>query len=388
VKKICYIVTKPSTIEAFFIPQLQYLSGHGYDVTVVCDYSDYLQDKLGNGIRYVPVNIPRGISIGGSVLAIRSLTEFFKKEKFNMIQYSTPNAALYASIAAKKAGIKIRNYHIMGFRYLGSSGIGRMVLKKVEKITCRNSTSIECVSRSNLESGVREKIFDKKKAAVVWNGSSGGIDLKKFNCEYREQYRDKIRKKYGINKNDFVFGFVGRITKDKGVNEILKAFSGINDAKLMMVGDPEATDTLDQKLYTDTLKNNNVIYTGNVTEIEQYYSAIDVLLLPSYREGFGNAVIEAGAMGTPSIISNIPGPKDAVIPNETALVIEPQDPDALLEAMKKMMGGKVTEMGNAAADHVRKSFDSEKLNEFILERKDELFEGVRDAKSIHHYGRL
>ena len=109
----------------------------------------------------------------------------------------------------------------MGFRYLGFRNITREVFKSIEKITCYLSTHIECVSKTNLELGITEKLFSKDKATVVFNGSTGGVDLKKFNINYRKQWRTELRRKYGIDEKDFVYGFVGRITRDKGINELL-----------------------------------------------------------------------------------------------------------------------------------------------------------------------
>lgn len=371
--KICYVVTIPTTIRAFFIPQLKYLDEHGYDVSVVCGKDDKLQQDLGNSIRYIPVDMPRGLSLLGSLKAIISLYKVIKKNRFDLVQYSTPNAALYASIASKLAGVKVRNYHLMGFRYFGASGIGRMILKGIERISCMLSTSIECVSESNLELGIREGIFDEKKATVVWYGSTGGVDLKRFDCTKRNIWRNEVRTQLGITDDEFVFGFVGRITKDKGVNEILEAFlSGQTGAKLLLVGAEEGLDTLDQQLLRKAKSHPDVIFQGHVTNVERHFAAIDVLLLPSYREGFGNVVIEASAMGTPAIISNIPGPIDAVDPGRTALVVSAKSARELREAMEQARKGFSQKIGDKCVEFVRTHFDSEKLCEKILERKRKL----------------
>ena len=118
-KKICYVVTVPITIRAFFVPQLQYLAEHEFEVHVICSEDDGLQELLGEKIKYIPLNMPRGISVGGTIKAIKELTRIFKREKYDLVQYSTPNAALYAAIASKIVKCEIRNYHCMGFRYLG-----------------------------------------------------------------------------------------------------------------------------------------------------------------------------------------------------------------------------------------------------------------------------
>lgn len=370
--KICYIVTVPITIRSFFIPQLKYLANNGFDVSVVCSKDELLQQELGNTITYHPIEMPRGISFLGSLKAVWELFCYFREEGFDFIQYSTPNAAMYASIAGRLANIKVRNYHLMGFRYLGTKGILRFILKKMEKISCNYSTHIECVSNSNLEIGIKEKVLKKEKAQVVWNGSSGGVDLKRFDYSKRLTYRKEIRSKYGLSESDFVFGFVGRITKDKGVNELLEAFLSIEDAKLLMVGKEEGASTLNQRIYNVSMENSNIIFVGQVKDVEKYYAALDVLILPSYREGFGNVIIEAAAMGTPAIVSNIPGPIDAVEIGKTALVVNKKDTDSLLEAMKKIQRMDYIEMGVQAEQFAREKFDSETLCRKILETKKEI----------------
>jgi glycosyltransferase involved in cell wall biosynthesis len=206
------------------VPQIKYLAKNGFDVTVVCTPKGDMQGLLGDTVRYVPIDIPRGISFFGSFSAISKMKKFFKKERFDIVQYSTPNAAMYASIASRLTGVKIRNYHIMGFRYLGSSGIGGMLLKAIEMISCKNSTDFECVSPSNRKFGIENGFFTEENSCVVWNGSSGGVDLKKFDVSKRTEYRNEIRSRHGIKNDEFVFGFVGRVTRDKGINEILSAF--------------------------------------------------------------------------------------------------------------------------------------------------------------------
>lgn len=372
-KKVCYIATIPSTIRAFFIPQLQFLSENGFDVTVICSPDETLQDELGDGVRYIALEIPRGIALGGSIKVVGALKQIFCQEKFELVQYSTPNAAMYASIAAKKTGIMKRNYHLMGFRFLGAKGFERFILRTLEKITCKISTSIECVSQSNLELGVQEKIFPKNKATVVWNGSSGGIDLKRFDIARRNEWRKEIREEFGYKNTDFVYGFAGRITGDKGINELLKAFLGLkDDSKLFLLGNIENENTLDSKLLNMAKSSCNIRFQSSVKDIERYYAAMDVLVLPSYREGFGNVVIEAGAVGTPAIVSDIPGPIDAIQQGITGYAVPVKNIQMLQDVMKRMRIIDSTKMGVNASIYVRDHFDSEILNHKILKRKLEL----------------
>ena len=371
--RICYVLTISSTVKAFFIPQLKYLASNGFDVTVICSNDVMLQEELGDAIRFYPIEIPRGISFKKSIIAIKTLTKFFKEEQFDLIQYSTPNAAFYASIASKKTGCKVRNYHLMGLKYLGSKGIGRTILKIIEKITCNNSTSIECVSKSNMDYAVKEGLFPQEKATVVWNGSTGGVDLVKFDYRKRLQWRDEIRKELVYSHEDFVYGFVGRITKDKGINELLEAFFNIsNDAKLFLIGQIEGAQLLDDELLDKAKKHPNIQFHESVTDIERYYAAIDVLLLPSYREGFGNVIIEAGAVGTPAIVSNIPGPIDIVEQGGAAIAVPVKDSAALADAMEQIRKMDYIEMGKNASKLARENYDSIVLCQKILERKKKL----------------
>lgn len=370
-KKICYIVTLPMTIEAFFIPQLKYLSNNDFIVDVICSKSDTLQEKLGDEINYIPVEIPRGVSIIGMLKAIKTLIKIFRNNRYDMIQYSTPNASFCAVLAGKISKITIRNYHLMGFRYLGAQGVNRKILKLLEIITCKLSTSIECVSYSNKNLGISEKIFNNEKAIVVWNGSTGGVDLKRFDFNKRGQWRKEIRNELGYSDSEFVFGYVGRITRDKGINELLDAFMSMdNSSKLLIVGKVEDNNNINTNLYDKAKRCKRIKFHKNVENIEKFYAAIDVLILPSYREGFGNVIIEAAAVGTPSIVSDIPGPIDAVIKDKTAKIVPVKNKIALQHAMNEFNHLKSNEMGYNAMKYVHESFNSEILCKKIYERKE------------------
>ena len=373
-KKICYIVTLPITIRAFFIPQLKALSEAGMEVSVICSNDDNLQKLLGENINYIPVNIPRGIALLPMLRATRKLCRILKNDKFDLVQFSTPNAALCAAIASRLEHVKIRNYHLMGLRYFGEHGIKRLFLKGLEKITCNLATNIECVSSSNLQMAVEEKLFPLDKGTVIWNGSSGGIDLERFDYKKRDLFRKEIREKCGIEEEEFVYIFAGRITKDKGVNELFEAFFKLTQGRLLMVGKVEEISNLNFQLYNKALSDKRIIFVQPTMEIEKYYCAADVLVLPSYREGFGNVVIEAAAMGTPAIVSKIPGPIDTSVENVTAFWITPHDSQDLFKAMLKSQSQKkmVEDMGKNAIKYVTKSFDQNLLNLKIEQRKKEL----------------
>ena len=370
-KSICYVATIPGTIESFFVPQLRFLSERGFEITCVCSNADSLSSHFnGSRVKLVSINIPRGVSVVGMLKAYNRLLALFKKEKYDLVQYSTPNAGLCAALASKKANIKIRNYHLMGLRYLGANGLTRAVLKMLEKRSCSASTNIECVSKSNLEMGLSEGLYAEGKAVVVWNGSTGGVDLDRFNFAKRNEWRRENRQELGLQEGDFVYGFVGRITRDKGINELIEAFRALDDnSKLVLIGCQEGIETLNQDLVAWFKESNRVVEVGSVSDIERYYPVLDVLILPSYREGFGNVVIEAAAMGVPAIVGDIPGPTDAIIEGTTALTVPVRDSRALSAAMRKMRIRDLAEMSEAARNFVEESFSSKTLNEKIYLRK-------------------
>lgn len=379
-KKICIITTISLSIKSFFLEQIAYLSENGYEVTIISDTDEELINVIHPDVRYVPVPMKRGLDPMGGIWAINKMYCIFKENKFDIVQYSTPNAAFYASIASKLAGIRIRLYHNMGYRYATSEGIKRTIFKTLEKITCKLSTEIQPVSFSNLEFGVKERLFPRQKARVIWNGSTGGVDLAKFDISKKEEWKNEIFSKYNIGTETFVFGFVGRITRDKGINELLSAYRGLSlkntSIKLILVGTEENIDSLNQDLYNWAKSREDIVFTGSTQEVYKYFAAFDVMILPSYREGFGNVVIEAQAMGVPVIVSDIPGPTDAILANVTGIVIPKQDANALLEAMRNMINlpNIVEIMGESAYQYVRNHFDNKKLIKYILEDKNRLSE--------------
>lgn len=369
-KKLCYVTTVSITVKAFLLPVLRHLRKEtDWELTVICDDDPALQELLPEGVRYIPVSMKRGISIGG-IGAMLKMTRIFRKEKFDLVQYSTPNAGLYASVAAWLAGIRLRKYHLMGFRFLGFSGFRRKLFRGIEKLACRLSTDVECVSASNLELGVQNGIFPRDKASVLYHGSSAGVDLERFDIDQKTLWRTQVRRELGLAEQDCVFCFAGRITGDKGINELLGAFRQMHGEqdKLLLIGMLEDEETLEPDLLAWARADSSVCLHGFVQDIERYFAAADVLVLPSYREGFGNIVIEAQAMGVPVIVSDIPGPTDAMLPEKTGLTVPVRDVPALTNAMSKLSADRQRreEMGRNGRLLIEQQFDQKILTEQIL----------------------
>ena len=374
--KICYITTIPLTLDVFVVETAKYIYQHtGWDITFVCSPDEEFQKRLPEYIHFHPIRMERGISLSG-IRATIELKRFFDEEKFDLIQYSTPNASFYASIAGRISNIPVRLYCQWGMAYVGFKGIKREIFKCIEKFVCNNSTWIEPDSNSNLKFSHKEGLYPEAIGSVIGKGSACGVDLQKFDVTKKPQYRTLIRSKYGIPEDAFAFGFVGRITRDKGVNELLEAAKSLikenNNVYLIMVGPEEVDNTVNRDLYEWAKKCDRVIFVGFTKIVEQYMAAMDCYVLPSYREGFGMSVVEAEAMAVPVIITNIPGPIDGIIKDETGLVVEKGNIEELSWAMKEMMNADVTCYGLNGLDLARNCFEQKWLFSKILEDRKRL----------------
>ena len=376
-KKICFITTVSITLKSFLIGTAKYMYNTGeWEVYMICDYDEEFEKSLPDYIHYYPVPMSRGINLNG-ISAIRQMVKIFRMENFDIIQYSTPNASLYASIAGKIAKVPIRLYCQWGIVYVGFNGVKRKIFKTIEKFVCSFSTWVEPDSKGNLDFSHNEKLYSKNKGSVVWNGSACGIKLDKFDFSKKALYRAEIRNKLNISEEAFVFGFVGRITRDKGINELLKAFKEIDSDKicLVFVGSDDESHTVDNELYSWSKSKENIIYCGVSGEVEKYLSAMDCYILPSYREGFGMGVIEAEAMGVPVIISDIPGPTDAMKNNYTGLIVKKKDVDSLKDAMIYMTHN-ADRFNGKGVDFVKERFDQSVLLEKIRQDREKLLKKI------------
>lgn len=374
-KKICFISTIPITLNAFVLKAAEYIHENtDWDISFICDYDEKFEKSLPEYIHYIPVPMKRGISIAG-VKAMLEMKKIFKREKFDLIQYSTPNASLYASMAGRLAHVPVRLYCQWGMAFVGFQGLKRKIFQMEEKYVCHLSTHIEPDSNSNLRFAHEIGLYPKSKGSVIWNGSACGVNLTKFDISNKEEYRKDIREQLDIPEDAFVYGFVGRITRDKGVNELLEAYKKLNDdSYLIVVGPSEVDETINQELYTWASKNEKIKFTGYTTVVEQYLSAMDCYILPSYREGFGMGVVEAEAMGVPVIVTDIPGPTDAMIDNETGIVVQKADVESLYNAMISIREDKVRyfAMAEKAHDFAVNNFEQKQLFNYILEDRKKL----------------
>lgn len=377
-KRICFVTTIYMTYKAFLKQLSQYLHDTGeYDISLICADEQEVHEDIPDFVHYFPVKMERGVSLS-MFESIKQIQVVLEKEKFDIVQYSTPNAAFYTSIAAKKAKAPVRLYCQWGIRYMGFEGWKRVLFKKLEKITCDNSTFIEVESDNIREFSLKEKLYTADRSCVIWNGSASGVDLSKFDISKKEQWNNEIRSKYDISENDIVFSFAARLTADKGINELLEAFNNLvekyDNIKLLVMGGMDDSGSINNELVKIAKNSGKVIFTGSVPDVERYYAASDVFVAPSYREGFGLVVIEAESMALPAIVSNVPGQIDAIVPNETGLDCVVKSASSLQEKMEKLILD--TELrkrlGTNAQKFVEDNFEQKKLFEYLKKHRDEL----------------
>lgn len=342
-KKICFVTTVAVTMKSFVVETAKYLHSEcGYDVTLICSPDETFAKSLPEYLHYIPVDMPRGAKLSG-FKSIKVFRKIFREQKFDMVQYSTPNAACYASIAAKQAKVPIRLYCQWGIRYAGLSGVSRLIFKTIEKLVCKNSTHIRSVSHKNMAFAISEGLYKSEKASVVGNGGTIGVDMTLYDINKKSEWRTNIRERYGLLHSDFVYGFAGRISKDKGCGELLEAFFELSErhcnAKLLIVGPVEADCGVSVELIEKAKKSDKVIFTGNIpsSDMRMYYSAMDVLVHPTYREGFGMVIQEAGALAVPTITTNIPGASEVMVDGVSCLLVEPRCTEELSEQMSRVI---------------------------------------------------
>lgn len=345
--KLIHVFSIFGTAESFFDGQFKSLTDQGYEIVVVSsDAPNTDAFCKRNGVRFVPLNIPRSVSPMAIVKAVKSICSLIRKEKADAVFGHTPVGALCAMIAARLCGVKNRVYYRHGLIYTTMKGLKHTIFKAEEKFVASLATSVINVSHSLSKLAVADGLNEAEKQYVIGHGTCGGIDAQNiFNLSLVDA--DKllfIKKKLGLNDADIVFGFCGRICNDKGIPELVDAFelfqklhSNIK-AKLLFIGRFDTRDGISEEKKLQIENNSDIVISGHIdkTEIPYYYSMLDVFVFPSHREGFGMCVVEASAMEKPILDSRAHGCVDAIVEHETGEYID-LSADGICKGMELML---------------------------------------------------
>jgi glycosyltransferase involved in cell wall biosynthesis len=344
--------------------RLRALREAGFRVTLVSGPDGILeQSAYSEGIESITIPMHRRISPLADLLSLIQLRTMLRRTKPDLAEFSTPKAGLLGNLAGWLCGVPVRVYVLRGLKLETAAGLKRSILLAGERLASRCAHVVVCNSRSLRAEALALGIAPASKLRLLGDGSSHGVDVERFLPGPSE-----VRNQLGIPQGVPVLGFVGRLTRDKGVPELVDAFDAIlaeqPQAHLLLVGWFDAAeDALSETLCARILSHPRIHYTGYVDDTAPYYRAMDLMVLPTWREGFPNSVLEASATGIPVITTLSTGSRDAVVPEVTGLLIPPGYPEALREAILKLMRDpeRSLRMGQAARAWVTEHYANHRV---------------------------
>lgn len=385
-KSIVSITTIAGTMENFVLESMEYMQSKGWDVTLMCNTKEHpMHRDVPKGMRYVHVPMERSFNLITAIKCTRQLIREFRKAKPTLVQYGTTHAALFGSIAAWLTHVPIRIHLQWGIYNYDEMGFVGKFYWFVEWLTCKLSTDIRPVSHKNLQVALDEHLFKPGKGKVLGQGGTIGVDLTQYPLNEKASLRSLIRGQLEIDEQTYVYGFIGRISKDKGNNELFKAFQKIepsHNVVLLLLGANEGT--IDKALQEWADNCQKVIFTGRVNhdDIPKYLAAMDVLVHPTYREGFGMVLQEAMAMEVPIITTNIPGPSEVIEDGISGVLVPSHDAVALCDVMKEFYEHqeKYAQYGKNGRLRAEKCFDRPIMIDNIYQDKEELYNNYINNK--------
>lgn len=368
--KMVFVTAVPETISSFLLIYINTLA-EKHDVHIATSLPSGENVRgLSSKVTTHHVYIARNPDVLSDAKSLFKLFCFFKKEKFDLIHSFTPKAGLLTQISAFLARSPLRFHTFTGQVWATKTGLARTLLKQLDKVTATLSTFclVDSISQQNFL--IQENIVTATNSRVLANGSISGININKFS--FSQETRQKLRNKHNVDETEFVFLYVGRLKKEKGIPELLKGFTAIKTdrcIKLFIIGSDE------ENLAHLLEEHGNIEYIGFKTNISEYYSFADILCLPSHREGFGNVIIEAAACNLPSIASNIYGLCDAVDDGYSGILHEVKNETSITSSMEKVVNNEIdlNKMRTDARKRVEDVFNEKHLlkeflsfyNEFI-----------------------
>lgn len=382
--KICRVSTVPFIFLHHINSQIRATRKAGNTVHLVSSASSGFDD---GGIKLLgeladsfhPIEVNRKISPWADIRAICLLYRYFNAMKFDVVHSITSKAGLLTAIAAKAAGVPVRMHTFVGQPWSELSGPIRWISIFCDWLIAKLNTQCYADSFSQTQFLVKHRVVAQDQLKVLGAGSVAGVNLSQFNAEHFE--KNEVRKALSINESAPVLIFVGRITRDKGIEELVSAFyilkkQGFSDLVLLLVGPLELdSNKLNEETQRRLRSDPSIRLVGYVENPDKLLAASDLFCIPSYREGFGTVVIEAAAMGIPSVASRVVGLVDAVIDGETGVLVPPKDVNALVSGIRSLLERPelLRSMGCAAMERAKAQFSSEYVNQLMLDEYEAQF---------------
>lgn len=315
-----------------------------FDVLAVSSPGKVLEEvAFYEGTRTAAVLMSRAITPLQDAKSLWQLYRLFKKEQPAIIHTHTPKAGLLGMIAAWLARVPIRLHTVAGLPLMENKGLKRRVLEFTESLTYKCATKVYPNSKNLAQFILESKFCKPNKIKILGNGSSNGIDTDFFSLtDDLVLSANELKRKLGINDDDFVFVFIGRLVKDKGIEELVTAFTGLKKShsgiKLLLVGPYEhELDPISSAVRNIIDTDSDIIHVGFQQDIRPYLIISQILAFPSYREGFPNVPMQAGCFNLPSIVTNINGCNEIIEDGKNGLIIPVKDAAALQNAMVSLM---------------------------------------------------
>jgi glycosyltransferase involved in cell wall biosynthesis len=371
---ILYVITSSLSLR-LLRGQLGYLKAAGFDVTVACSPGEELADACKHeGVRTISVPMAREIAPWQDLLALWSLRKIMRQLRPSIVNVSTPKAGLLGGLAAWACGVPCRSYTLRGLRCETTTGPPRLGLILCEFVSCLCANRVICVSQGLRQKAVAMRLVKLGKTIVLGSGSSNGVDESRFAPDAeRSRHAAQLRQRLGIPDEAPVVGFVGRLTHDKGISELVEAYARLracfSELRLLLVGDFEKGDSLPQAVVRYIDSEPRIIKVGFVKDPSLYYHVMDVLALPSHREGFPNVALEAQAAGKPVVAARSTGVVDAVIDGTSGILVPVGSTGGLTEALKLLLKNTNlrTALGNAGRERVQREFRQERTWETLVQ---------------------
>lgn len=373
--KLARIATLSFSLVSQLKKQLEDCKNSGLEITLISGTDDGMSIIDDLDIKHKQIFIPRDISLIKDLVALIKLYLCFRHNKFNIVHSTTPKAGLLTAIAAYFARVPVRLHTFTGQAWANLSGWKRSVCILMDKVIILLNSRVYADSNSQVKFLYENKVISSiGDITVLGNGSLAGVDLDIFTNK-KDKIREEKRASFNIPDSAFVFIYLGRINLEKGIRELLQAFNEVirKDPKavLLLVGPMDIKKPIESMNIIEKISNNENIFRFNYTDEPQEFLFIsDILCCPSHREGFGTVIIEAGAMGIPSIGSNVIGLKDSIIHNETGILFEKANSKELGKHMYELMDNSLLrkQLGINARKNAIENYSSTRLSSLILDQ--------------------